>query len=151
VTIKATVKGAVHPQIIFRKYLTLITVNKKFTIIITNYIWYRRYKEIIQITGEPPLRLHPMSDSKAGRRKVKFSDVTGARSTQSSNRHQLVLPILLALSSMIPLSSKQSKSSSSYNSSSGSNWYRWMSVSHNVNLSRLLRLVLDLFLANTCL
>ena len=90
----------------------LITVNKN------------RYKIIIQIIGGHPLQLHWMPDSKAGRRNVKCSDITWARSTQSSHgvdRHQLVFLVVLALSLMIPLSSKQSESSSSCNVSSGSN------------------------------
>ena len=40
---------AVHPQILFLKYIMLITVNKNFTIVIPNYTRYNRYKEIIQI------------------------------------------------------------------------------------------------------
>jgi len=79
----------------------LITVNKYFTIIITK-TWYNRYKEIIQITGVPPLLLHRMPDSKAGRRKVKWSDVTWARNTE---RVPFSSPFFFALSSMIPLSS----------------------------------------------
>ena len=81
----------------------LRTVTKISTILITRYAWYHRYREIIQITGGPPLRLHPMPDSKTGRRKVKCSNVTWARSTQSSHRHQLVFSVLLALSLMIPV------------------------------------------------
>jgi len=76
-------------------------VNKYLTIIITNHTRYHKYKEIIQITGRPPLPLHQMPDSKAGRRKFKCSDVTWARSTQISHRHQLVFPVLLTLYSMI--------------------------------------------------
>ena len=52
------------------KCVMLITVTKIPTVIITNYTRSHRYREIIQITGEPPLRLHQMPDSKAGRRKV---------------------------------------------------------------------------------
>jgi len=53
----------------------LRTVIKNSTIIITKYTWYHRYREIIQITGGPPLRLHRKLDSKAGRRNPKCSDV----------------------------------------------------------------------------
>jgi len=44
-------KGTVHPQIISLNYVMLIAVNKNFTVIITNYTRYDRYKEIIPITG----------------------------------------------------------------------------------------------------
>ena len=54
-------------------------------------------------TGEPPLWVYRMPDLKAGRRKVKCSDIIWARSTQSSHRHQLLFPVLLALSSVMPL------------------------------------------------
>jgi len=121
----------VHHRIILLKYVMLITVNKNFTILITNYTWYHRYnyyKEIIQIAGGSSLWLHQMPDSKAGRRKVKCSDVTWASSTQSSHRHQLVVQVLLTLSLMIQLSFKQSESTLSCNGSSDSNWYGWMSV-----------------------
>ena len=60
---------------ILLKYVILITVTKNSAIIITNYTWYHRYKETIQITGGSPLWLHRMPDSKAGRRKVKCSDI----------------------------------------------------------------------------
>jgi len=40
-------KGTVHPQVILLKYVMVITVNKNCTIIIKNYTWYHRYKEII--------------------------------------------------------------------------------------------------------
>jgi len=83
-------KGTVHPQIIFPKYVMLRTVNKHFTTIITKYTWYHTSREIIQITGGPPLRLHQMPASEAGRRKVKCSDITWARHTQSLHRHQSV-------------------------------------------------------------
>ena len=63
------VKRTAQPQIIFLKYVMLRT--KYSTIIITKYTRYHRYGEIVQITGGPPLRLHRMPDSKAGRRKVK--------------------------------------------------------------------------------
>jgi len=125
-----SLKGTVHPKIILLKYVMLITVNKTFTIIITKYTWYNRYKEVFQITGAPPLPLH---------RKVSCSDVTWARSSQSSHKHQLLFPVLLG--------PKQSESSYSCNVPSGSNWY----VSHDVNLVRLLRFVPELFLANSCL
>jgi len=120
------VKGIVHHQIILLNYVILITVNKHLVIIITNYTWYHRHKEIIRITGGLLLWLHRMPDSKAGRKKS--YDVTWARNTQSSHRHELVFPVLLVFSSRIPLSSKQSESSSSCNGSSGSNWYCWMSI-----------------------
>jgi len=73
----------------------------------------------------------PMTDSKVERRRVKCSDVTWARST---HRRQLVFPVLLALSLMILSSLKKLESSSSCN-----------------DFVRLLRFVLELFLANTCL
>jgi len=72
------VKGTVHYQKIFLKYLMLRTITKNSTIIITKYTWYHRCREIIQITGGPPLRLRRKPDSKAGRRKLKCSDVTWA-------------------------------------------------------------------------
>ena len=59
-------KGTIHPQIILLKYVKLITVNKKLTIIMMNK---HRYKEIIPITGGPPLRLHRMPDLKTEREK----------------------------------------------------------------------------------
>jgi len=126
-TVNKTIKGTVHPQIIFLKYVMLITVNTNFTIIIANCSWHHRYQEIIQITGAPPSRLHRMPDSKAGRRKVLWRHLT-QESTQSTHRQQLAFPALLALSSMIPLSSKQLQSPSSRSVHSGSNWYGWMSV-----------------------
>ena len=94
--------------IILLKYVMLITVNKNFTIIITNYTWYR---DIIQITGGLPLRLHPIQIRK------RDGEKSNALMSQSSHRHQLVFPVLLALSS------NQSESSSSCNGSSGSNRY----------------------------
>ena len=72
------IKGTVHPQKIFVKYVMLRTVTKNSTLIITKYAWYHRYREIIQIPGGPPLRLHRKLDSKAERRKLKCSDVTRA-------------------------------------------------------------------------
>ena len=62
------------------KYVMLRTVTKNSTIIITKYTWYHRYREIIQITGWPPLWLHWKPDSKAGRKKLKCSDVKSALS-----------------------------------------------------------------------
>ena len=73
-------KGRVHLQKIFLKYVLLRTVTKNTTIIITKYTWYHRYREIIQITWGLPLRLHLKTDLKAGRRKLKCSDVTSALS-----------------------------------------------------------------------
>jgi len=35
------IKGTVHARIIFLKYVMLITVNKNFTVIITNRTWYQ--------------------------------------------------------------------------------------------------------------
>jgi len=72
------VKGTVHPQKIFLKYVMLTTVTKNSTIIITKYTWYHRYREIIQITGGPTFRLQQKPDSKAGRSKLKCSDITSA-------------------------------------------------------------------------
>ena len=68
----------------------IMTAKTNFPLLIINYTWCQRYKEIIQIIGGPPLWLHRMPYSKAGRRKFKCSDVTWARSTQSSQRQQLV-------------------------------------------------------------
>jgi hypothetical protein len=79
-TQNSAVKGTVHPQKIFFKYVMLRTVTKHSTIIITKFTRYHRYREIIQIT-EGHLRLHWKPDSKAGRRKLKCSDVTWAIST----------------------------------------------------------------------
>jgi len=70
----------VYSQKIFFKYVMLRTVTNNSTIIITKYTWYYRYREIIQINGGPPLRLLRKPDSKAGRRKLKCSDVTWALS-----------------------------------------------------------------------
>jgi len=70
------VKGTVHHQKIFLKYVMLRTVTKNATIIITKYTCYHRYREIIQITGGPPLWLHQKPDLKAERRKLKCSDHT---------------------------------------------------------------------------
>jgi len=66
-------KGTVHLQIFFKNMLR--TVTKHSTIIITKYTWYHRYREIIQITGGPQLRLYRKQDSKAGRRKPKCSEI----------------------------------------------------------------------------
>ena len=74
------VKGIVHSQKIFFKYVMLRTVTKNSTTIITKYTRYHRYREIIQISGGPPLRLHRKPNSNAGRRKLKCSDVTWALS-----------------------------------------------------------------------
>jgi len=71
-------KRTIHPQKIFFKYVKIVmlrTVTKNSTIIIT---WYHRYRKIIQINGGPPLQLCQKPDSKAGRRKLKCSDVTSA-------------------------------------------------------------------------
>ena len=68
------VKGTAHLQNTILKYVMLRTVSKHSTIIITVYTWYHRCREIIQITGGAPLRLHWNPDSKAGRRTLKFSD-----------------------------------------------------------------------------
>jgi len=43
----------------------LRTVTKNSTILITKCTWYHRYREVIQITGGPPLRLNRKPDSKA--------------------------------------------------------------------------------------
>jgi hypothetical protein len=69
-------KGTVHPQKIFLKYVILRTVTKNSIIIITKYTWYHRYREVIQNTGAPLLRLHRKPDSKAVIRKLKCSDIT---------------------------------------------------------------------------
>ena len=73
-------KQTVHPQKIFFKYVMVRTVTKNITIIITKYTCYHRYREIIQITGGPPLCLHRKPDSKVERRKLKCSDITSALS-----------------------------------------------------------------------
>jgi len=67
-------KWTVHPQIILLKikYVMLITVNKNLTIIITNYTWYHKYKEIIKIIGGGPLWLCWMPDSKGKRESQMF-------------------------------------------------------------------------------
>ena len=72
-----SVKGTVHPQIIiiWLKCVIVIKVTQNPPIMVTNYIWYRRYKEIILITGGLPLGLSPMPDCMMGRRKVTWSDV----------------------------------------------------------------------------
>ena len=49
----------------------LRTVTKISKIIITKYTQYHRYREMIHITGGPPLQLHWKPDSKAGRSKLK--------------------------------------------------------------------------------
>ena len=46
----------------------LRTVTRNSRIITMKYTWYHRYREIIQITGGLPLRLHRKPGSKAGRR-----------------------------------------------------------------------------------
>ena len=74
--VSSLIKGTVHPQKVFLKYVMLRTVTKNSTIVITKYTRYHRYREIIQITGGPPLRLYWKPDLKAGRSKLKCSDVT---------------------------------------------------------------------------
>ena len=64
------VKGTVHPQKLKKIYIMLRTVTKNSTIIITKYTWYLWCREIIQITGGPPLWLHQKPDSKAGKSKL---------------------------------------------------------------------------------
>jgi len=58
-------KGTVHPQKIFLKYVMLRTVTKNSIIKLTKYMGYHRYREIFQIIGGPPLRLNSKPDSKA--------------------------------------------------------------------------------------
>jgi len=58
----------------------LRTVTKISTIINMKYIRYHRYREIIHINEGLPLKLHRKPDLKAGRRKLKCSDVTLALS-----------------------------------------------------------------------
>jgi len=70
------IKGTVHPHKIFLKCVMLRTVTKNSTIIIMKYTWHHRYREIVQITREPPLRLHRKPDPKAGKRKLIWCDVT---------------------------------------------------------------------------
>jgi len=72
------VKGTVHLQKIYFKYVMLRTVTKNSTIIITKYTWYHRYREIIQITRGPRLRLHQKPDLKGGTRELKCSDIISA-------------------------------------------------------------------------
>ena len=126
-------KGTIHPEIILLKYLMLITVNKNITIIITNYIWYYRSK----VCSGPPLRLHRMSDSKVGRRKVKCSDVTWARSTLGLHRYLLVSG-----------SPRAFFDDSAFFETIGIIFILWcffclkliwLNISHDVNLARLLR------------
>ena len=86
-TSTSRLKGTVHPQIIFLKYVMLRTVTKNSTIIITKVTWYHRYRETIQITGTAVMA--------APDARIESSNITWPRSTLSSDRHQLVLLVLL--------------------------------------------------------
>jgi len=73
-------KETVNRQNCFYKYAMLRTVTTYSTIIIAKFTWYHRYREMIQLTGGPPLRLHRKPHSKVGMRILKCSDLTWALS-----------------------------------------------------------------------
>ena len=69
--------AALKEQSTLQKYFYIcnaLNSNQKFHINNHEITWYHRYREIIQITGGLPLRLH----RKAGRSKLKCSDITSA-------------------------------------------------------------------------